>query len=293
MMTNVSLAYSPDTDDAFMVHALRQGSIETSGYEFSYVSDDIQRLNELALNHTFDITAISVAAYPKLKQNYWLLPIGASVGQGFGPAIVTRQGAEITQPHELASRRVAVPGLETSAYFAARILLGTFTPVAMPFDKIADAVNQGEVDGGILIHELQIDCERAGLKKIGDLGSAWQEAFDLPLPLGANAISKRFPRAKAIALARLYLNSIKYGLNHRHATLQAAAAQATVKLDHALSDAYINQYVNDDSLGLSAKVKTAISMMYERASALGLCQQIDLAHDLLPIDDEEPANDKL
>jgi len=284
-METIRLAYSPDTDDAFMVYAMREGLVDTSSYKIDYISDDIQALNEKALTGDYDITAISVAAYPSIRDQYWLIPIGASVGDRFGPAIITKPESPIQNTKDLAGKRIAVPGLHTSAYFAAKILFGDFEPVPLRFDAISEAVAAGEVDAGILIHELQLNCQAHGFKKLGDLGTLWFERTGWPLPLGANAIKKSLGRTEATALARMYEASVQYGLAHKADTIRAASSQATITLEPELSERYIAMYVNEDSLTLRPAVRAAMVFMFQEAGRLGLCEPVDIENDLLPLSD--------
>ncbi len=275
--TPISIAFSPDTDDAFMVHALRAGLIDTGKYELTFTAADIQQLNQAAKSGTYDVTAISIAAYPQLADEYLLMPIGASIGDDFGPAIIVRPGSAIKDPAELKGRRVAVPGLQTSAYFAARGLIGDFEAVPMSFLDIGAAVLSGEVDAGILIHELQLNCEQRGLSKIGDLGLMWSERFHLPLPLGANAI-KRSLGAEVIAeVTALMRQSIEVGLTNRHDTLVEAMRSSKADLDLAGGEKYISMYVNRRSLALQSDVREAITRLFAIGAGAGLCADVNLS----------------
>lgn len=287
----ITLAYSPDTDDAFMVHALREGLVDTLGYQFECTSADIQVLNEAAQRGVYDVSAISIASYPAIAGNYLLMPIGASIGDEFGPALVVRPDSQVKAPAELAGKRVAIPGRQTSAYFAARSLIGPFIEVPLGFLEIGPAVLAGEVDAGILIHELQLAPEDAGLRKIGDLGKLWWERHQLPLPLGANAIRRSLGATAVREVTGILRASIEYGLKHRHETLTKALASSmafngdpTARsavgkgfLDHAGGDRYISMYVNHRSLAMAADVRQAISQLFAGGAAAGLCPPVDLA----------------
>jgi len=290
---HISIAYSPDTDDAFMIEALRSGAIAQDDFDFTFHIGDIQELNELARSGRFDVTAISVAAWPAIRSEYQLMPLGASIGDGYGPAVVVHPdgpmgrmfpGSESGQERPAGSpelmtalrgKKIAVPGLATSAYFAARVLIGDFVPVATPFLEIAPAVERGDVDAGILIHERQLDA--AGLKLVCDLGAAWQKRFALPLPLGANAIRRSLGPETISRLNALYRSSIDYGLANRSATLQRAlAAAVTPGIDMATGDRYISMYVNADTAAPGGRVLQAIETFYAAALATGAAPGFDV-----------------
>jgi 1,4-dihydroxy-6-naphthoate synthase len=269
----ISLAYSPDSDDAFMVHALRTGAVSDPRWNFDFVVDDIQRLNEAARRGVHDITAISVAAWPGIADTYDLMPVGASIGDGYGPAVVVAQTSNAQTLSDLAGRRIAVPGLATSAYFSAMILTGGFTAVPMHFLEIAGAVQSGAVDAGLLIHERQLDPAQLGVRRITDLGTEWQKRFELPLPLGANAIRRSLGPEAIDNLTQLYRASIEWGLAHRSSTLSAALdAAITSGIDMASGDRYISMYVNDNSLDFDQAVRKSISLLFSRAQDMGLCK---------------------
>src|ERR1700741_5585772 len=183
----IKLAHSPDSDDAFMFYALATHKLATPGYKYTHILSDIQSLNEAALAETYDVTAISFAAYPALRDKYVLLDCGASFGEGYGPIVVSTKSLK---PPKLAGKRMAVPGLKTSAYLALKLYEQNFEPVVMPFDKIIDAVQKDMVEAGLLIHEGQLFFPQMGLHRVIDLGIWWQEQTGLPLPLGGNAVRR-------------------------------------------------------------------------------------------------------
>jgi len=269
-MQRITLAYSPDTDDAFMVQALRAGHVSHPEYEFDFYSADIQELNERARTGEFDITAISVAAYPTMMHEYALIPIGASVGNGFGPALVVMNDSKIDNLDALSGKRIAVPGLQTTACLSAKVLLPTFTAVPALFDEIEGVIKRGEVDAGILIHELQLRPESSGLRKLTNLGSLWQSRYSLPLPLGANAIRKSLGETVCTDLVDLYRKSVEYGLKHRQDTLRDASAAAKHGVNLELSDEYIDMYVNQDSLHFSKSVLTSMQILFTEGAQMGL-----------------------
>lgn len=274
----ISIAYSPDTDDAFMVQAMRSGHVDLRGLTFTYTSADIQVLNEAAFSGVYDVTAISVAAYPAIASDYLMMPVGASIGDNFGPALVVKADATITEVEHLVGKRIAVPGRQTSAFFAASGLIGppgSFTAVPMPFFDIGPAVARGDVDAGILIHELQIDCERHGFRKLGDLGKLWYQRYALPLPLGANAIKRDLGTEAIATITAIMRESIEVGLANRDSTLREALALSGADLSHHLGDRYISMYVNDRSLRMEGDVRTAMAKLFAIGAAHGLCPTID------------------
>jgi 1,4-dihydroxy-6-naphthoate synthase len=278
---NISIAYSPDTDDAFMIHALKERLVDWGDYEFSFTIGDIQELNDAAKNGLYDITAISVGAYPQLKEKYLLMPIGASVGDKFGPAVVTCPTAQF-EFTDLSSRRIAVPGLTTTAHIAAQSLFGPFTPVPMHFMEIKNAVLSGAVDAGILIHELQMDPESEGLRKVGDLGTLWFNRHRLPLPLGANAIKRDLGDSTINGLSKIYKRSIEIGLENRVQTLNSAVQSAVAResLDLEKGDRYISMYVNENSLDFQENVLRGIDLIFKEGHAYGFFPATDVRSNL-------------
>ncbi|MCX6118048.1 MAG: ABC transporter substrate-binding protein [Proteobacteria bacterium] len=278
----ISIAYSPDTDDQFMILALKNRQIDWGGYSFEFIVDDIQNLNKAAEKGVYDITAISVGAYPILKETYSLMPVGASIGDEFGPAVVTAFNSDISL-ETIKGKKVAVPGINTSAYIASQTLLGPFTAVPMYFMDIANAVKTGEVDAGILIHELQLNPESQNLKKLSDLGRLWFDRFQLPLPLGANAIRRDLGLAHIQKLTRIYRASIEFGLNHRQSSIESAMATAAAKdsLNMNLGEKYISMYVNHRSLEFQPDSLKGISTLFDCGTELGFFEKIDLENHVI------------
>jgi 1,4-dihydroxy-6-naphthoate synthase len=277
----ISIAYSPDTDDQFMVLALRERRIDWEDFDFSFTIGDIQELNEAATRGVYDITAISIGAYPGLRDRYLLMPVGASIGDEFGPAIVTKPDSNVSL-QDLTGKRVAIPGLNTSAHIAAQSLFGPFIPVPMYFMDIKDAVLSGSVDAGILIHELQLDPASEGLRKITDLGRLWHDRFRLPLPLGANAIRRSLPADVIARLSSIYRRSVEAGLANRESTIASAVSSAAARdhLDVTKGDRYISMYVNHRSLEFQEDVLDGIRTLYHQGSQLGLFAPLDLGANL-------------
>ena len=262
----IKLAHSPDSDDAFMFYALATHKLSTPGYKYTHILSDIQSLNEAALAETYDVTAISFAAYPALRDKYVLLDCGASFGEGYGPVVVSTKAVK---PQELAGKRIAVPGLKTSAYLTLRLFTANFEPVVMPFDKIMDAVKNNLVEAGLLIHEGQLFFPEKGLHKVIDLGIWWQEQTGLPLPLGGNAVRKALGPRLGCHIAKTIRNSVAYGLEHREEALNYAM-QFAREMNMELADAFIGMYVNKWTLGYGEKGKQAVKELIVRGTRAGL-----------------------
>lgn len=275
-MKKITIAYSPDTDDAFMVQALMDKKVTSPKYEFEFISGDIQELNADAKKDVYDITAISIAAYPSIADKYVMVPVGASIGDGFGPAIIVRRDSDIKTVDDLKGKKIAVPGKETSAYYSSTCLLPEYTPEFMLFSKIEEAVENGNVDAGILIHELQIDCENETFRKIDDLGNLWAKKYEgLPLPLGTNAISRRLSDETIRDLIEIYRESIRYAFSHRDEILQKAIDSANPGMTLEMGHKYIDMYVNERALDLDDAVKKGIKILYEGGFKNGLCQKMN------------------
>ena len=264
----IKLAHSPDSDDAFMFYALATHKLSTPGYKYTHILADIQSLNEAALAETYDVTALSFAAYPSLREKYLLLDCGASFGEGYGP-IVVAPGA--MKAADLKGKRVGVPGLKTSAYLTLKLFEPNFEPVVMPFDKIIGAVRDEVVDAGLLIHEGQLFFPQLGLHRVVDLGVWWQEQTSLPLPLGGNAVKRSLGPEIGRKIARTIRDSVAYGLEHRDEALNYAM-QFAREMDTELADKFVGMYVNKWTLGYGEKGKKAVRELIERGTAAGLLQ---------------------
>jgi 1,4-dihydroxy-6-naphthoate synthase len=262
----IKLAHSPDSDDAFMFYALATHKLATPGYKYTHILSDIQSLNEAALSETYDVTAISFAAYPGLRDKYILLDCGASFGEGYGPIVVSPKSLK---PTELAGKRIAVPGLKTSAYLALKLYAPNFEPVVMPFDKIIDAVQKDMVEAGLLIHEGQLFFPQMGLHRVLDLGIWWQELTGLPLPLGGNAVRRALGPDVGRQIAKTIRDSVSYGLDHREEALNYAM-QFAREMDTELADKFVGMYVNKWTLGYGEKGKQAVKELIKRGTKAGL-----------------------
>lgn len=262
----IKLAHSPDSDDAFMFYALATHKLATPGYKYTHTLSDIQSLNEAALRETYDVTALSFAAYPFLRDRYVLLDCGASFGEGYGPVVIA---ASTMKPQELKGKRIAVPGLKTSAYLTLRLFEVDFEPVVMPFDKVIEAVRSDVVEAGLLIHEGQLFFPQLGLHRVIDLGIWWQELTKLPLPLGGNAVRRALGADLGKLVAKTIRDSVAYGLEHREEALNYAM-QFAREMDADLADKFVGMYVNKWTLGYGEKGKKAVRELIERGTAAGL-----------------------
>lgn len=267
--TSISIAYSPDTDDAFMIWALKEKRISWGPFDFTFISDDIETLNRQALTQTYDVTAISVAAWPHFADRYVMIPVGGSTARSKGPAIVTRMSSGISSLTELAMKRVAVPGLKTSAALAAKILLPNICPVPLPFHQIANAVQSAECEAGILIHELQMDAPSANLRVLGHLGDLWISRYRLPLPLGTNAIRRSLGDEMIAELVGLLRASVDWALSHREEAIEYARHAAVTLTDAKAANQYIDRFVNNDSLAIQTDVQSAVTTMFDLGTECG------------------------
>ncbi len=262
----IKLAHSPDSDDAFMFYALATHKLATPGYKYTHTLSDIQTLNEAALTETYDVTAISFAAYPGLRDKYVLLDCGASFGEGYGPMVVCTKSLK---PQELAGKRIGVPGVKTTAYLTLKLFESNFEPVVMPFDKIIDAVQNNLVEAGLLIHEGQLFFPEKGLHKVIDLGIWWQEQTGLPLPLGGNAVRRALGPKVGLQIAKAIRDSVSYGLEHREEALNYAM-QFAREMDAELADTFVGMYVNKWTLGYGEKGRQAVKELITRGTKAGL-----------------------
>jgi 1,4-dihydroxy-6-naphthoate synthase len=264
----IRLGHSPDPDDAFMFYALAEELIPTDGFRFEHVLRDIETLNAWAREGRLEVTALSVHAYAHLWERYRLLPHGASMGERYGPIVVARGPME---PEELPRRRVAIPGVLTSAFLALQLAVGRIAePVIVPFDRILDVVASGGADAGLVIHEGQLTYASQGLEPVIDLGEWWHALTGLPLPLGANAVRRDIDRGDTLPrLSRLLRESIAYGLAHRPGALTHAERFGR-GLDRDLADRFVGMYVNDRTLDYGEDGRAAVAELLRRGQEAGL-----------------------
>ena len=262
----IRIAHSPDSDDAFMFFALAADKLPTGEYRFSHYLEDIETLNRKALKGEYEVTALSIHAYAYVADRYALLPSGASMGDGYGPIVVS---CEAWSPRELRGRRVAVPGTMTTAYLALRLFQSDFLPVVMSFDQIMGAVERREVDAGLLIHEGQLTYQQSGLHKVLDLGEWWYSRTALPLPLGGNGIRRDLGPVHIREISRLIKESIRYALDHRKDALDHALKYAR-GLNPQEADHFVSMYVNQRTLDYGEDGRRAVSLLLDEAYTAGL-----------------------
>jgi 1,4-dihydroxy-6-naphthoate synthase len=263
------IGHSPDADDAFMFWAMASGRVAVPGYRVEHVMEDIESLNRRARKGELEVTAISAAAYPLLAGAYRLLRVGASIGRAYGPVVVARKAIE----HGLAGRRVAVPGVYTTAYLLLRLFAAGFEPVFTPFDRILEAVAAGDVDAGLVIHEGQVTYEQEGFVKVLDLGEAWDRATGLPIPLGLNAVRRDLGPQVAERVRDALLASIREAQAHEDEALDYAL-QFGRGVEREVGRRFVRMYVNDDTLDLGEEGRAALESLYARAVERGILEAV-------------------
>ena len=262
----ITVAHSPDSDDAFMFYALANDKLDTGDLRFTHVLKDIQTLNEEAMRGTYDVTAISFHAYAYIADKYVLLPHGASIGEGYGPIVVAREPYSV---EDLSRLKVAVPGEMTSAFLALRILSPDFAYEVVPFDQIIAAVEEGRADAGLLIHEGQLFYDKLGLKKVVDLGEWWRERTGLPLPMGGNAIRRELGAELIERVSRLLHESIRYSLEHRRDALTYAMRFAR-DMDVETADRFVGMWVNQLTLDYTDRGREAVQRLLDEGAERGI-----------------------
>ena len=260
----IRLGHSTDPDDAFMFWAIATGAIDTRGFEFEQVLQDIQTLNEWALEGRLEVTAISLHAYPFVQDRYALLPHGASIGSGYGPVVVGKE--ELTLA-ELRQTEIVIPGTMTTAYLALRLALGDFAYRELAFDKIIDEVTSGRAEAGLLIHEGQLTYAAEGLQKSLDLGEWWLLETGLPLPLGVN-VARRDIGERLPDLSAVLLDSIRAGLDHRSEAMRYALRFGR-GIELELADRFVGMYVNELTCDYGEEGRKAVAELLARGDAIG------------------------
>lgn len=262
----IKLGHSPDSDDAFMFYALARHRIDEEGYEFEHILKDIETLNRWALEAKLHVTAISVHGYPYVAESYAILPHGASMGDDYGPMVVAR---EALSRQALKEVKIAIPGTLTSAYLALRLWLGEFAYDVVPFNRIMEAVHEGEYAAGLLIHEGQLTHGELGLRTLVDLGHWWKGETGLPLPLGVNIIRRDLGAERMRQLSRILHQSIAYGLGHRDQALDYALEFAR-GMQRGLADRFVGMYVNDWTLDMGEAGRESIRLFLTRGHEAGI-----------------------
>ncbi|HEX9754220.1 MAG TPA: MqnA/MqnD/SBP family protein [Gemmatimonadales bacterium] len=264
----IRVAHSPDSDDAFMFYALAGGLVDTP---FRYLHEicDIETLNQRARGGDLEVSAVSIHAYAYLAERYALLASGASMGDGYGPRLVSR-GVRPGDPRRtLRGRRIAIPGSLTTAHLALRLYQPDFEPVVMPFDVIEEAVERGEIELGLLMHEAQLTYADHGLILWEDLGGWWKSETGLPLPLGGNVVRRDLGEAVILQVARDVRASVAYALAHRDAAL-THARRFTRGLSEERTDTFVGMYVNEWTLDYGPVGRQAVQVLLDRGAAAGI-----------------------
>ena len=276
MQKVLRLGHSPDPDDAFMFYALAQDPplIDTRGWRFEHVLQDIQTLNQRAMNGELEITAISIHAYPYVADKYGLTSCGSSMGDRYGPMVVARSPMSLT---ELRGKTIAIPGKLTTAFLALQLCIGkageAFGYEVVEFDRIPAAVRDGKVDAGLIIHEGQLTYRQLGLHLVVDLGAWWHERTALPLPLGGNCIRKDLGRPAMRQVTGILKRSIEYSLSHREPAVEYALRFGR-DLDRQLADRFVGMYVNDWTLDYGPRGREAITRLLEEGARAGLVPDV-------------------
>jgi 1,4-dihydroxy-6-naphthoate synthase len=268
-MPTIRLAHSPDSDDAFMFYALAAGKIDTGGRRYEHELQDIETLNQRALEGELDVTAVSIHAYAYLAERYALLSHGASMGDRYGPRLVAKAPPPPDPRAGIRGKRVAIPGRLTTAALALRLYQPDFEAAVVPFDRIEDAVLQGEVDAGLLIHEGQLTYSQGGLNLWADMGEWWHGETGLPLPLGGNAVRRDLGDELIGQISRDLKASIVYGLEHREEALSHAMQYAR-GLERVAADEFVGMYVNEYTVDYGEAGRRAVQLLLERAAHAGI-----------------------
>jgi 1,4-dihydroxy-6-naphthoate synthase len=259
-------AHSPDSDDAFMFYGLATRKVRSPRVTFKHVLADIETLNRNAMEGVHDLTAISYHAYPYVADKYVLMASGSSIGDGYGPTVIALRPME---PEELKGKRIAVPGRLTTAYLAARLFQPDFEAVVTPFDKITDAVQERSVDAGLIIHEAQLTFDRQGFHRIADLGRWFKSTYDLPLPLGANALLRSMDPEIKSECCRLMRESIQYALDNHDEALEYAL-QFARDMEPSLAEKFVGMYVNHYTVDAGDIVPVAAQKLLDMGFEAGL-----------------------
>ena len=265
----IKIAHSPDSDDAFMFYGMATNKVRVPGLKFTHELCDIETLNRRAMEGVFDVTAISFHAYPYLQDKYALMPSGGSVGEGYGPMIVSTKPYG---PNEIKKIKIAVPGTMTTAYLSLKLFAPTIETEVVPFDQIIPQVLAGKYEAGLIIHEGQLTYAKSGLHKVVDMGKWWRDMTGLPLPLGGNAIKRDLGPELMVKVCRALKDSIQHALDHREQALQYAM-QFARDLEPAQADKFVGMYVNERTLDYGADGREAVARLLDMGYKAGVIPQ--------------------
>ncbi|MEC7436180.1 MAG: MqnA/MqnD/SBP family protein [Candidatus Thermoplasmatota archaeon] len=275
--TRVRIGHSPDPDDAFMFHAMTTGRFDTSPYEYEHVLLDIETLNQKALEGEFEVSAVSIHALPDVLDTYALMNCGASMGEGYGPRIVTKGVKSI---EEVKTGTIAIPGIKTSAHLALRIMLGEMKTTVIPFDEIMDAVKVGKVDAGLIIHEGQLTWESEGLHLVADLGEMWAERTGgLPLPLGGNVVRRDLGKEECRLVTEHVKISIQNAISNPEEGL-AFAIEWGRGIDEETNEEFVQMYVNERTIDYGPEGRKSVRLFLKEGQRIGMIRE-DLDVDAL------------
>ena len=266
-ITDISIAHSPDSDDAFMFYGLATNKVRVPGFRFNHTLCDIETLNQKARDEAFyDVTAISFHAYPYVQHSYTLMGCGGSVGEGYGPMIVASKAMTID---DLKRVKIAVPGTMTTAYLALKIFNPELETEVVPFDQIIPEIQAGKFEAGLIIHEGQLTYSASGLQKVVDLGVWWREATGLVLPLGGNAVRRSLGPEKLHIVTKAVRDSIQHGLDNREPALEYAM-QFARDLDAREAGRFVSMYVSERTLDYGADGRQAIRKLLDLGHERGI-----------------------
>ncbi len=265
-LRDIKVAHSPDSDDAFMFYGLATHKVRTPGLRFTHTLCDIETLNQKAREGVYDVTAISFHAYPYIQDKYALMACGGSVGEGYGPMIVSPRPFTAA---EIKDKKIAVPGTLTTAYLALQLFSPGIETEVVPFDQIIPQVLEGKYEAGLIIHEGQLTYDKSGLHRVVDLGKWWQKMTGLPLPLGGNAIRRELGPQLMSSVTAALRESIQYGLEHREEAL-SYAMQFARDLDTASADKFVGMYVNERTLDYGADGREAVRRLLDMGHKAGI-----------------------
>jgi 1,4-dihydroxy-6-naphthoate synthase len=265
----ISVAHSPDSDDAFMFYGMATNKVRVPDVKFTHTLCDIETLNRKALDGFYDITAISFHAYPYVQDKYSIMPNGGSMGEGYGPMIVASRKIS---PEEIVKCKIAIPGTMTSAYLALKLFAPDIATEVVPFDEIIPKVLEGKYEAGLIIHEGQLTFNKSGLYKVVDMGKWWHDETGLPLPLGGNAIRRDLGPELVAACCAALRDSIRYALDNREEALQYAM-QFARDLEPQMIDKFVGMYVNDRTLDYGQDGRDAIVKFLDMGHAAGIIPQ--------------------
>ena len=266
----ITVAHSPDSDDAFMFYGLETNKVRVPGLKFGHTLCDIEKLNRQAQQGVYDVTAISFHAYPYIQEDYALMSCGGSVGDGYGPMVVSTRSFTLD---EIKLKKIAVPGKLTTAYLALELFAPGIEVEVVPFDQIIPQILEGKYEAGLIIHEGQLTYDKSGLQRVVDLGRWWQKVTGLPLPLGGNAIRRSLGPETMASVTQALRESIQYAIDHREEAL-SYAMQFARDLDTQLADKFVGMYVNERTLDYGDDGREAVRRLLDMGHKAGIIRQI-------------------